>query len=29
MSSRTELPVDLTDRPEMDCGLELYLGVGG
>lgn len=29
MSSRIELPVDRAERPEMDCGLELYLGVGG
>lgn len=30
MSSRkTELPVDLTERPDSDCGLEPYLGVGG
>jgi hypothetical protein len=24
-----ELPFDLVDRPEMDCGLELKFGVGG
>lgn len=30
MSSRNkELPADRVDRPETDCGLELYRGVGG